>query len=75
MSKDKLYQKWWFWVVLAIVFIFTMSSMLKYARTQNDLDSCLETLDDVIEAWEEYDDAIEGYCVFDKTNPLCEALV
>ena len=75
MSKDKLYQKWWFWVVLAIVFIFTISSFLKYARTQDDLDSCLKTLDGVNDAWDEYDEAIEDYCFYDNTNPLCEALV
>lgn len=66
--------KWWFWVVLGIVFIYMIAAIMPYPgceETENDLRKCEESVSSFIDAWDEYNEALEEYCELDPTNPLC----
>ncbi len=72
---QKLYAKWWFWVIFGIMFVSfvfsTSQKMYSKEKLENELTECRELLDNLIVAWEEYDEAMQEYCNLDPTNLLC----
>lgn len=77
MKEDKLYMKWWFWVVLGIVFIYLVAALMPYPDDCKDveieLDVCYEDLDWWVDWFDEYEEIMQEYCELDSTNPLCDA--
>ena len=79
-KQDKLYMKWWFWVVMLVVFIFVLSVFF-IPDSSEELDDellteCLDLLDDWDEWHDEYIESIEDYCeIVDYENELCDALL
>ncbi|KKN39992.1 hypothetical protein LCGC14_0737630 [marine sediment metagenome] len=78
-KEDKLYMKWWFWVIIGILFIFIISLVFvsnpELEECQQELDDWVEWFDEYQEVQDKYDQAIENYCEIDYENPLCDALL
>jgi len=78
--KNKFYEKWWFWVIVGIVFIYVVAVIVAenkvrvgYEQCKTDLDICYEYGDQMAAAWNDYEDALIKYCAVDYTNPLCNS--
>ena len=77
--KDKIYHKWWFWVICGFVFLIAINIMFSdeacdctiYKRNLNDCEQKIVVVQD---AWNDYLDAFEEYCRLDDTNLLCKTI-
>ena len=72
--ENKLYMKWWFWVVIGFVFITVFWTIMGVVITDKECEECKEELN----AWYEYGDSVDAYfdaldeyCKIDQTNPVC----
>ncbi len=76
-KETKLYMKWWFWVIIAVMFIFTISTFFipddcgDCEVIENRLRVCEDDLDWWIDWFVEYEEVMEEYCELDPTNTLC----
>ena len=79
-TNQKLYIKWWFWVIIGFMFCCTIFNFfntcnevyLSYEEIENQLMECQELVDEWDDWWERYEDAMYEYCELDPTNLLCE---
>ncbi len=77
-GSQKLYMKWWFWVIIGIISIYVIAALMPTqdcGELEEDLIECGETIDSLLDTWDDYDKAIEDYCELNPENELCEALV
>ena len=75
-KKTKLYQKWWFWVILGMMFlgftgILLSSSTSSYHQEYID---CKAQIYDIQVAWNEYVASLSEYCTLDPYNNICIAM-
>ncbi len=71
---QKLYMKWWFWVIIGFMFVIVILVIAPYPdeQTEHQLIECQESLNEWEDLWGDYEEAMYEYCELDPTNLLCE---
>ena len=87
--KEKIYSKWWFWVICAFVFFVCSLIFLGVlgillidetacpqvnSQCEAELQECKTLGLDMVAAWDDYSDALYDYCKTDPYNNICLTL-